>query len=110
MIKGISVTLLSREIVGETSFKEPIYQDKEIEVKNVLIAPASSDDVPSNIDFDGIHTVYTLAIPKGDKNNWTNQKVRFFGKVWDVVGEPVEGIEELIPLSWNRKVTVERYE
>jgi len=110
MLKGITITLLNREIIGEDSFKEPIYQDNEIEVENVLVAPVSSANVPKPTDFEGIHTMYTLAIPKGDSNCWTNQKVKFFDKVWSVVGEPVEGIENMLPLSWNKKVMVERYE
>ena len=43
-------------------------------------------------------------------HDWTDTKVEFFGKTWKTVGEPVEGIEENIPLRWNKKVVVERYE
>jgi len=51
-----------------------------------------------------------LAIPKGDTNDWENQEVRFFGERWRVIGMPLQGIDELIPLDWNKKVMVERYE
>ncbi|HHJ8372345.1 hypothetical protein [Streptococcus pyogenes] len=54
--------------------------------------------------------VYTLAIPKGDNHDWGDKEVRFFGEKWRTVGLALEGIEELIPLEWNKKVMVERYE
>ena len=58
----------------------------------------------------GRKAVYTLAIPKGDTHEWEDQKVIFFGKEWRVFGAELEGIEDLIPLDWNKKVYVERYE
>lgn len=54
--------------------------------------------------------VNTLAIPKGDAHEWENKEVRFFNKRWKIFGIPLEGIEDLIPLEWNKKVMVERYE
>ncbi|WP_338808322.1 hypothetical protein DBT37_0006140 [Aerococcus mictus] len=43
------------------------------------------------------------------KPQWQNQKVKFFGKTWRVIGMPLEGIESMIPLDWNKKVMVEAY-
>ena len=43
-------------------------------------------------------------------HEWEDRKVTFFGKDWRVFGIPSEGIESMIPLKWNKKVTVERYE
>jgi hypothetical protein len=52
-----------------------------------------------------------MAIPKGDTHEWiSGKKVNFFGKDWRIIEMPEEGIEWLIPLSWNKKVRVERYE
>ena len=82
----------------------------EIPVENVLVAPASADDVSSALNLWGRRAVYSLAIPKGDTNTWENQEVRFFGERWQVLGIPLEGIEHLIPLDWNKKVTVARFE
>lgn len=109
-IKGITVTLLNRVEVGKDPIGEPIYEDKSIEVENVLVAPSSSDDIANNLELYGKKAVYTLAIPKGDTNNWVDAKVKFFGKTWRTFGLPLEGIEHLLPLDWNKKVTVERYE
>lgn len=109
MIKGITVTLIDNLETGKDPFGNPIYEDKEIEVNNVLVSPTSSDDIVNHLTLTGKKAIYTLAIPKEDTHDWENKKVRFFGKTWRTFGEPLEGIEELIPLDWNKKVTVEHY-
>ncbi len=38
------------------------------------------------------------------------KRFAFFDKKWRTVGLALEGIEELIPLEWNKKVMGERYE
>ena len=108
-IKGITVTLVSKHETGRDPFGEPIYEDVEIEVDNVLISPTTSDDIVNQMTLTGKKAVYTLAIPKGDTNNWEDQEVLFFGEKWRVFGVPLQGIDHLIPLSWNKKVMVERY-
>lgn len=108
-IKGITVTLISKQETGRDPFGEPIYEDVEIEVDNVLISPTTSDDIVNQMTLTGKKAVYTLAIPKGDTNNWEDQEVRFFGEKWRVFGVPLQGIDHLIPLDWNKKVMVERY-
>lgn len=109
MIKGITVTLIDNVETGKDPFGNPIYEDKEIEVNNVLVSPTSSDDIVNQLTLTGKKAIYTLAIPKEDTHDWEDKKVRFFGKTWRTFGEPLEGIEELIPLDWNKKVTVEYY-
>lgn len=109
-IKGITVTLINKIETGKDPFGTPIYEDLEVLVENVLVIPTSSDDIVNQLNLTGKKAVYTLAIPKGDTNTWEDQEVRFFDKRWRVFGIPLEGIEELIPLDWNKKVTVERYE
>ena len=109
-LKGITITLINKVQTGTDPFDNPIYEDVEIEVDNVLVSPTSSDDVVNTMDLTGRKAVYTLAIPKGDTNDWENQEVRFFGERWRVIGIPLQGIDEMIPLDWNKKVMVERYE
>ena len=110
LIKGVPVTLVTKTQSGEDPFGNPIYTETEITVDNVLIAPVSGDDVINQLNLTGRKAVYQLAIPKGDTNIWENQDVRFFGDRWRVFGIPLQGIEALIPLDWNKKVMVERYE
>lgn len=109
MIKGISVILLEKVQTGVDSFGAPVYEEQKVTVDNVLVAPASTDDIVNSQDLFGKKAVYTLAIPKGDTHNWIDTKVKFFNQEWKTFGFPLEGIEENIPLDWNKKVTVERY-
>lgn len=110
MLKGITVTLISKQQTGTDPFGSPIYSDVEVNVDNVLVAPTSSDDVVNQQSLTGRKAVYTLAIPKGNTHNWENVEVLFFNQRWKTFGIPTEGVDELIPLSWNKKVMVERYE
>jgi hypothetical protein len=108
-IKGITVTLINKAETGKDPFGKPIYGDVKVLVDNVLVSPTSSDDIVNQLNLTGKKAVYTLAIPKGDTNVWEDQEVRFFDKRWRVFGAETQGIDELIPLAWNKKVTVERY-
>lgn len=109
-LKGITVTLINKKEIGKDPFNSPIYEDVEVDVDNVIVSPTSSDDVVNQLNLTGKKAVYTLGIPKGDINVWEDKEVMFFGKRWRVFGAVLEGMEHLIPLDWNKKVMVERYE
>lgn len=109
-IKGITVILLEKIEIGKDAFNRMQYKEVEEKVENVLVVPASSDDVINQLNLTGKKAVYSLGIPKGDTHNWVDRRVKFFGKTWKTIGIPQEGIEELIPLDWNKKIEVERYE
>lgn len=109
MIKGIPVIILVRKEIGKDEFYKPIYEYKDEVVENVLVAPTSSDDIITSTDLTGKKAVYTLAIPKGDTHDWIDCIVHFYNQEWHTIGYPLEGIEENIPLDWNKKVMVERY-
>lgn len=110
MIKGISVTLYNKTKIGEDDFNKPIYEETPKTIENVLVAPAQEQEVLDILNLTGRKAVYTLAIPKGDTNIWEDAYVEFFGERWHTIGMPIEGIEAMIPLEWNKKVRVERYE
>ena len=111
MMNGITVTLYDRNAVGLDTLNTPIYTETAVTVDNVLVAPMSSEEVLQTYTLTGRKAVYQMAIPKGDSHEWTaGKKVSFFGEDWRIIGLPEEGIEHLIPLSWNKKVKVERYE
>ena len=109
-IKGIDVTLYEKVQAGTDDFNKEIFIETETTVKNVLVAPASAQETLDAINLYGKKATYTLAIPKGDTHDWEDCRVSFFGEDWHVFGIPLEGIECDIPLEWNKKVTVERYE
>lgn len=109
-IHGIPITLIDKQVVSVDPFGTPVVKDVEILVDNVLVSPSSTDDVTNQLSLTGKKAIYTLAIPKGDMHDWENKEVIFFGQKWRTVGMPLEGIESMIPLDWNKKVMVERYE
>lgn len=109
-LRGIPVTLIGKSVKGKDPFGKEITVDFDIEVDNVLVAPASTEDITNQLSLTGKKVAYTLAIPKGDSNDWVNKEVHFFGQRFRTIGMPLEGIKELIPLGWNRKVQVEHYE
>ena len=108
-IKGITVKLYNQIPQGTDDFGNETYQETEFDVENVLVSPASSDDVISSLNLYGKKAVYTLAIPKGNTNIWEDQIVEFFGQKYRVYGFVVQGIEDNIPLSWNAKAWCEVY-
>lgn len=108
-MRGISITLYEKTQTGADEFGAAIYTETAVTVDNVLVAPVSGDEVLETLNLTGKKAVYQLAIPKGDAHSWENCRVSFFGQSFRVIGAAVEGIEALIPLSWNRKVVVESY-
>lgn len=109
-INGITVTLYNKTATGTDGFGDPIYTETPVDVEDVLVYPTSAQEILEMTNLYGKKAVYTLAIPKGDTHTWEDRKVSFFGEDWHVFGIPQEGIEANIPLRWNKKVTVERYE
>lgn len=110
MLKGISVTLNTVTKTGVDPFGAPVYSPTAVTVENVLVAPLSDEDVSEALNLTGKRAVYELAIPKGDCHDWEDREVEFFGEKFRVIGKPTQGIDTLIPLTWNKKVKVERYE
>lgn len=109
-LKGITVTLYEKTKTGIDPFGNAIYEESPVEVDNVLVTPTSSQDVIDTLSIENRKAVYTLAIPKGDNHTWENTTVEFFGEKWLTIGIATGGIEDLIPLEWNKKISVERYE
>lgn len=110
MIRGIEVVLYERKETGRDEFNHPIYEETECRVENVLVAPASTVEILDTMNLIGKKAVYNIAIPKGDTHTWKNNRIDFFGESWRVIGLPQKGIDENIPLEWNEKWMVERYE
>lgn len=109
MIKGITVTLIKQIESGKDEFGAPIYEERRINVDNVLVAPSTTTEILDTTNLYGKKAVYSLGIPKDDTNVWEDQIVEFFGQKWRVFGFTTIGIESMIPLSWNRKAMVEKY-
>lgn len=109
MIKGITVILFDKVEIGKDNFDMPVYEERQIEVENVLVGQPMTDDIVNNESLYGKKTTYILGIPKGDTHDWEDKKISFFGQTFKSFGHVTQGIEENIPLKWNKKVSVERY-
>ena len=110
-IRGITITLYDLTQTGTDPLNKPIYAETPVQVDNVLVAPVESTEQLETFSLTGRRAVYQLGIPKGDTHDWTaGKRVSFFGADWRIIGIPTEGIESMIPLDWNKKVQVERYE
>jgi len=110
MIRGIPVVLINKVKNGVDGFGHPTYTEVRTIVENVLVAPTESQDVIDQLNLTGKRAIYTLGIPKGDNHIWEDQDVEFFGERFHVFTIVIKGIESMIPLQWNGKVMVERYE
>lgn len=108
-IRGIPVTYINKRETGKDALNRPIYEEEPETVDNVLVAPASTDDIVNTSTLTGKKAVYTLGIPKGDTHEWEDAEVEFFGRRWHCFGFVLCGIEEMVPLDWNGKVQVEAY-
>lgn len=108
-IKGITVRLKTRVQTSTDEFKRPVYEEGFVDVENVLVGVPSSEDVINELNLSGKRITYTLGIPKGDTHNWVDTEVEIWGELYRTIGYPTQGIDENIPLSWNKKVQVERY-
>lgn len=108
-LRGITIKLINKEKTGKDPFGSPVFSYVEQEIENVLVAPAGAQEIIDKLSLYGKRAEYNLAIPKGDTHNWEDAEVEFFGQRWRTFGAPIEGIDELIPGKWNKKVTVEKY-
>lgn len=109
-IHGIPIELAVKTQTGTDGFNRPVYETTWETVDNVLIGQPSTEEVTDELNISGKRLDYLLGIPKGDTHDWEDTQVRFFGQVYETIGAPTQGIESMIPLSWNKKVKVMRYE
>ena len=105
-LKGITIDLYNRVQTGVDEFHNPIYKESVETVENVLIGEPTSQEIVDELNLSGKRIDFTLAIPKEDDHDWVNKRVGFFGEIFEVIGYPTQGIDHLIPLSWNKKVKV----
>lgn len=103
-LHGVSVTLIVRVPVLD-AFNHPTWTERREVVENVLIGEPVQAELEENIKK--ARSAYTLAIPKGDTHDWEDAEVEFWGKRWRQYGRVIQGIEDLVPLDWNKKITVE---
>ena len=109
-IHGLPIELAVKVQTGTDGFNRPIYETTWVTVDNVLIGQPTTEEITDELNLSGKRLDYLLGIPKGDTHDWEDTQVRFFGQTYETIGAPTQGIEDMIPLSWNKKVKVMRYE
>ena len=109
MIQGISVTLTERTRTGVNEINEPVYEETEVTVENVLVGSPKTDETNDALKLYGKTLAYMLHIPKGDTHNWENAVVTFYGRTFRTFGLPMTLIKENIPeaIPWNTRIQVE---
>jgi len=116
MITGITISLYVKTQTGVDEFNRPVYEDIPEDVENVLVGEPTTNDIENDLTMYGKECAYVLGIPKGDTHDWEDCIVEFDSTgtgdkthKYRVYGNVTAGIEENIPLVWNKKVRVERY-
>ena len=108
-IHGITISL---EVVTETesspdSFGVPVYASTWVDVGDVIVGQPTDTERTNSMNLYGERAVYTLGIPKGDAHTWrSGLHVKFFGETFRIIGHTVKGIDDMVPLEWNKKVMV----
>ena len=105
-LHGITVTLITREARLD-DYNHPTWIEHREDVNNVLVGEPVQAELTSSIDTKQARAAYTLGIPKGDAHNWEDAIVEFWGRRWRQYGRIIQGIDDLVPLDWNKKITVE---
>lgn len=107
-IRGITVKLYEKTAGTRDAFNRPVVSEHPVNVENVLIEALTESEILDTMNLTGRRAVYRLHLPKGDVHTWTDCRVDFFGESWHVIGDVLELQEELVPLSWNKRIRVER--
>lgn len=108
-MKGMTIQLVKQTLVGYDEFKAPIYSEELVDVEDCLVGIPTADDITNTLALYGKKIEYTVGIPKGDTNDWTDAIVVIWGNRYRTVGYPQTGIQANIPLRWGQNIKVERY-
>lgn len=108
-IQGASVILYVKTPGAPDALNNLTYTKTPVQVDNVVIGQPTTDDITTSINLYGKRIEYMLGIPKGDTHDWEDTTVEFFGHTYRTFGHEIVGIEANVPLSWHKKIRVERY-
>lgn len=109
MLKGMTVQIVVKTEAGVDAFGTMQYTETLEDVADVLVGQPSASDHTTSISVYGKRCAYVLGIPRTDTHEWVDTEVVIFGERYRTIGYPERGIDENVPLRWNRNVRVERY-
>lgn len=104
MIVGEAIQLKVRQSGALDEFgNERVAYRPAISVRNVLVAPSSSQDLGAERP-DGESTVMTFHFPKTYVGALRGGLIGWGGSWWEVIGDPRPYSADLTPGVWNRPV------
>lgn len=104
MIFGETVQLKDRRSGSLDEFgNERVAYGSSISVRNVLVAPTSSQDLGAERP-DGDATIMTFHFPKYYIGQLKGCLIGWRGSWWEVIGDPRPYSKEATPGVWNRPV------
>lgn len=110
-IHGIPVTLYETTATGTNALNETVYTTQPTTVYNVVVGKPTEQEILDTLNLTGRKATFTFCIPKGDTHDWCNARVDFVlngvTRRCRTIGEPIEYIEDMVPLSWNKTVRCE---
>lgn len=109
MIKGMTVQYIVQNQIGTDPFGAPIYSETAEDVNDVLVGQPTTDDVTTTVSLYDKRVELVLGIPRTDTHEWVDAVVQIRGERYRTIGYPMRGVDENVPLRWNRNVKVERY-
>lgn len=111
MIHGETVTLIRPVDAGLDVFGDELTGwQPGVPVGNVLVAPASTDDLNGSLRRDGDRDALTLHFPKTFSGSLRGCRVIVRGVTYRVVGDPQRYTAAMTPGAWDLPVSVERTE
>lgn len=108
-MRGETVYLIEKTVVGADAFNAPIYAETKIAVDDVLIGSPTFEQAVDSLNLYGKKIAFTLGIPKGDAHTWKDTKVIIRNEVYRTYGEPLIQTPANVPGRWNMQVKVEKY-
>lgn len=107
-MRGVTVEVLRRSVVGEDEMGEPEIEWVSESVPNVLWHQAEAERLSDGTRPSGTDDSVTLYFPKSYAKSLCMSRVVIAGRMYDVVGDPIGYMPEMTPGKHNREVTARK--
>lgn len=108
-MKGTTIYIVTETVTDTDPFGKDIVTEELEPVDDCLVGTPSTDDITDTLNLYGKKVEYVVGIPKGDTHTWADAIVEIWGERFRVIGYPMTGIQDNIPLRWGQNIKVERY-
>lgn len=107
-MRGVTVEVLRRSVVGEDEMGEPKVEWVSESVPNVLWHQTEADRLSDGTRPDGTDDSITLYFPKTYAETLCGRRVVISGRTYDVLGDPIGYMPDMTPGKHNRMVTARK--